>query len=52
MKTEDPLPAFSPASKRESLRATGTLHPHPEQVPAPAFRDRAFFDPLDLLQVR
>lgn len=38
--------------KRERLRRSGTLNPHPERVRDPAFLSSAFFDPLDLLQVR
>lgn len=43
-----------PASedKRERLRRSGTLNPHPERVRDPAFQAGGFFDPLDLLQVR
>lgn len=38
--------------KRERLRRSGTLNPHPERVRDPAFLASGFFDPLDLLQVR
>lgn len=39
-------------SKVDALRREGLLNPHPERVLDPAFRDSAFFDPRDLLQVR
>lgn len=39
-------------SKRQRLRQQGTLNAHPERVCADLFRDRSFFDPDDLLQVR
>ena len=38
--------------KRDRLRRSRTLNPHPERVRDPAFREGGFFDPLDLLQVR
>jgi transposase len=34
------------------LRAQGATHPHPEAVTDPLFRDSAFFDPDDLMQVK
>lgn len=39
-------------AKRAALAATGTLHRSPQSVVDPLFRDNAFFDPRDLLQVR
>ena len=46
-------PADTPAdAKADALRSEGLLNPHPERVREPAFRDSAFFDPRDLLQVR
>jgi transposase len=39
--------------KREFLRAARSLNPHPEHVSDELFRgDNAFFDPLDLVQVK
>ena len=38
--------------KREALRRTGTLHPHPDQVKDPLFHSGDFFDSQDLLQVK
>ena len=34
------------------MRAQGATHPHPEAVTDPLFRDSAFFDPNDLVQVK
>jgi transposase len=39
-------------AKRQALRRHGILHAHPEQVSDPLFRQHAFFDPRDLLQVK
>jgi len=39
-------------AKIQALRESGTLHPHPEQVHDPLFRDSEFFDPRDLLLVK
>ncbi len=39
-------------SKPAILRQQGVLHPHPETVTAPLFRDSEFFDPHDLVQVK
>ena len=48
-----PSPTPSPpAAKRDALRQRGTLHPHPAAVTDALFRDRAFFDPHDLVQVK
>jgi len=38
--------------RRQALSAQGTRHPHPEAVTDPLFRDSAFFDPDDLVQVK
>jgi len=38
--------------KIQTLRASGTLNPHPEKVRAPRFADREFFDPHDLVQLK
>jgi transposase len=40
------------SSKRQRLKAHGTLNPHPEQVSDPLFAQHAFFDAHDLLQVK
>ena len=39
-------------TKTDRLRQSGTLNPHPDKVTDALFRDSAFFDPLDQLQVR
>jgi transposase len=39
-------------AKREALRRHGALHAHPAVVTDPLFRQHAFFDPRDLLQVK
>jgi transposase len=38
--------------RQQTLSAQGTNHPHPEAVTDPLFRDSAFFDPNDLVQVK
>ena len=40
------------ARRRQALSAQGATHPHPEAVTDPLFRDSAFFDPNDLVQVK
>ena len=40
------------ARRRQALSAQGASHPHPETVTDPLFRDSAFFDPNDLVQVK
>src|SRR5215472_8221467 len=40
------------ARRRQALSAQGASHPHPEAVADPLFRDSAFFDPNDLVQVK
>ena len=39
-------------AKAEVLREQRALNPHPEDVDEPLFRDRPFFDPRDLVQLR
>ena len=39
-------------TKTDRLRRSGTLNPRPDTVTDALFRDSAFFDPRDLLQVR
>lgn len=39
-------------TKKESLKRHGTLHSRPSKVKDPLFNKSAFFDPLDLLQVK
>ena len=39
-------------SKQQTLRANGTLHPHPDKSRDPLFQSVAFFDACDLLQVK
>jgi transposase len=38
--------------RRQALSAHGASHPHPEAVTDPLFRDSAFFDPNDLVQIK
>jgi transposase len=40
------------ARREQALSAQGAAHPHPETVTDPLFRDSAFFDPDDLVQVK
>lgn len=40
------------ARRRQALSAQGATHPHPQAVTDPLFRDSAFFDPNDLVQVK
>jgi len=39
-------------AKMEALKKQGALNLHPENVDEPLFRDRPFFDPRDLVQLR
>ena len=39
-------------AKLDTLRQTGTLHPHPKLVTDPLFQDQPFFDARDLMQVK
>lgn len=38
--------------RQQALQAQGAAHPHPQTVADPLFRDSAFFDPNDLVQVK
>jgi transposase len=38
--------------RQQALQAQGAAHPHPQAVTDPHFRDSAFFDPNDLVQVK
>ncbi len=38
--------------RQQVLRAQGAAHPRPQAVTDPLFRDSAFFDPNDLVQVK
>jgi transposase len=38
--------------RQQALQAQGAAHPHPQVVTDPLFRDSAFFDPNDLVQVK
>ena len=40
------------ARRQQALSAQGATHPRPEAVTDPLFRDSAFFDPNDLVQVK
>jgi hypothetical protein len=40
------------ARRRQALSAQGASHPHSQAVTDPLFRDSAFFDPDDLVQVK
>ena len=40
------------ARRLQALSAEGAAHPHPQAVTDPLFRDSAFFDPNDLVQVK
>ena len=39
-------------SKQQTLRANGTLNPHPDKICDPLFQSVDFFDACDLLQVK
>ncbi len=39
-------------AKTETLRQSGSLHPRPQRVTDALFREREFFDPEDLVQVK
>jgi transposase len=41
-----------PARKLEALKAHGTLHPRPQDVTDPLFRESTFFDAHDIVQVK
>lgn len=38
--------------KLDTLRQSGTLHPHPQRVTEPLFQGQPFFDARDLMQVK
>ncbi len=38
--------------RQQALKTEGAAHPHPQTVSDPLFRDSAFFDPNDLVQVK
>lgn len=38
--------------RQQALQSQGATHPHPQNVSDPRFRDSAFFDPNDLVQVK
>src|SRR6202047_1224109 len=38
--------------RRQALSTQGATHPRPQAVSDPLFRDSAFFDPNDLVQVK
>src|SRR5947209_19985519 len=38
--------------RQKALSDHGVAHPHPDAVTDPLFRDSAFFDPNDLVQVK
>jgi transposase len=40
------------ARRQQALLGQGAAHPHPQAVTDPLFRDSAFFDPNDLVQVK
>jgi transposase len=40
------------ARRQHALQAQGAAHPHAEAVTEPLFRESAFFDPNDLVQVK
>jgi len=40
------------ARRQQALQAQGAAHPHAQAVSDPLFRDSAFFDPNDLVQVK
>ena len=47
-----PRPKPRGSAKLDTLRQTGTLHPHPQAVTDPLFQDQPFFDARDLMQVK
>jgi transposase len=42
----------SSSRKHEALKAEGSLHPRPQDVTDPLFRESPFFDAYDLVQVK
>src|SRR5678816_538818 len=47
-----PVDSRQRARRQQALSAQGATHPHPQAVTDPLFRDSAFFDPNDLVQVK
>ena len=45
-------PSLRRTQRQQALRALGAAHPHPQGVSDALFRDSAFFDPNDLVQVK
>lgn len=45
-------PSRRRTQRQQALSALGAAHPHPQAVSDPLFRDSAFFDPNDLVQVK
>jgi transposase len=45
-------PSRQRAHRQQVLSAQGAAHPHPQAVTDPLFRNSAFFDPNDLVQVK
>lgn len=41
-----------PSKKLDALKAQGTLHPRPQDVTDPLFRESPFFDAHDIVQVK
>jgi len=52
VKTQMATDSRQRARRRQALSAQGATHPHPQAVTDPLFRDSAFFDPNDLVQVK
>lgn len=45
-------PSRRRTQRQQALHALGAAHPHPHAVTDPLFRDSAFFDPNDVVQVK
>lgn len=45
-------PSRQRTRRQQALSTQGAAHPHPQAVVDPIFRDSAFFDPNDLVQVK
>lgn len=45
-------PSRQRTQRQQALSARGATHPRPQAVTDPLFRDSAFFDPHDLVQVK
>lgn len=46
------MPSRRSQRRQQALKAQGALHPHAERVSDPLFRESAFFDPHDIVQVK